>query len=87
MLAALTVLAWCCEGLTLLLIGLIANGVEERVNAMRRGRSTVIESGHVVILGASSRLPIVIEQLALANRTRRSNAIAAFSRHEPLQLQ
>lgn len=68
------------------LIGLIANGVEERVDAMRRGRSTVVESGHVVILGASSRLPIVIEQLALANRTRRSNAIVVLSGHEPVRL-
>lgn len=68
------------------LIGILANGVEQRVDAMRRGRSTVVESGHVVILGASSRLPIIIEQLALANRTRRSNAIAVLADREPVDL-
>ena len=68
------------------LIGLIANGVEERVDAMRRGRSTVVESGHVVILGASGRLPIIVEQLALANRTRRSNAIVVLADREPVDL-
>jgi len=68
------------------LIGIIANGVEQRVDAMRRGRSTVVESGHVVVLGASSRLPIIVEQLALANRTRRSNTIVVLADLEPVDL-
>jgi hypothetical protein len=68
------------------LIGLIANGVEQRVEAMRRGRSPVVESDHVVILGASRRLPHVVEQLALANRGRRSNAIVVLADTEPVQL-
>ncbi|HSJ43158.1 MAG TPA: hypothetical protein VK923_00560 [Euzebyales bacterium] len=68
------------------LIGLIANGVEQRVEAMRRGRSTVVETGHVVVLGVSTRLPVVVEQLALAGRGRRSNAIVVLSDLEPVQL-
>lgn len=68
------------------LIGLIANGVEQRVEAMRRGRSTVLESGHVVLLGASDRLPVVIEQLALANMKRRPTAIVVLADHEPVGL-
>jgi Trk K+ transport system NAD-binding subunit len=68
------------------LIGLIANGVEQRVEAMRRGRSPVVESGHVVILGASRRVPHVVGQLALANRGRRSNVIVVLADTEPVQL-
>ncbi len=68
------------------LIGLIANGVEQRVEAMRRGRSTVVESGHVVILGASPRLPVIVEQLALASRTRRANAVVVLADSEPVEL-
>jgi len=68
------------------LIGLIANGVEQRVEAMRRGRSTVVETGHVVVLGASTRLPVVVEQLGLAGRGRRSNAIVVLADREPVQL-
>ena len=68
------------------LIGLIANGVEQRVDAMRRGRSTVVESDHVVVLGASRRLPQVIQQLALANRGRRSSAIVVLADREPADL-
>jgi len=49
------------------LIGIIAAGVENRIDLMRRGRSVVIESDHVVVLGASDRLPVLLQQLALAN--------------------
>jgi hypothetical protein len=68
------------------LIGLIANGVEQRVEAMRRGRSAVVESGHVVILGVSRRLSHVVGQLALANRGRRSPAIVVLADTEPVEL-
>lgn len=69
------------------LIGLIANGIEERVEAMRRGRSTVVESGHVVLLGASTRLAVVIEQLVLASLKRRPTAIVVLANDEPVGLQ
>lgn len=65
------------------LIGLIANGVEQYVDRLRRGRSTVVESGHVVILGQSDRLPVIVEQVALANRTRRTNTVVVLSDREP----
>lgn len=68
------------------LIGLVATGIEQRVGELRRGRSPVVESGHVVILGASSRLPVVVEQLALAYRSRRRNAIVVLANREPDEL-
>ena len=68
------------------LIGLIASGVEQRVEQMQRGRSTVVESGHVVILGASDRIPIVVNQLTMANRKRRGNAIVVLAEQNPTEL-
>ncbi|MEA2057714.1 MAG: hypothetical protein U9O63_03270 [Actinomycetota bacterium] len=68
------------------LIGLIASAVEQRVAEMRRGRSVVVESDHVVILGASARLPVVIEQLAIAQRRRRSLTIAVLADTDPAEL-
>ena len=69
------------------LIGFIASGVEQRVEELRRGRSTVLESGHVLILGASSRLPVVIEQLALAGIGRRgANVVVVLADREPVQM-
>ncbi len=68
------------------LIGLIASGVEQRVEQMQRGRSVVVESDHVLILGASDRLPVIVNQLALANRKRRANAIVVLADREPREL-
>jgi Trk K+ transport system NAD-binding subunit len=68
------------------LIGLIASGVEQRVQQMQRGKSTVVESGHIVILGTSSRLPKLIEQLAIAGRDRARNVIVVLADCEPREL-
>lgn len=68
------------------LIGIIAAGVEDRIDSMRRGRSTVIESGHLVILGGSARLPVIIEQLVLANAERGPNTIVVLSQTDPTEL-
>jgi Trk K+ transport system NAD-binding subunit len=65
------------------LIGIIASGVEQRVDEMQRGRSVVVESDHVLILGASARLPVIVNQLTLAGRTRRRNAIVVLADRDP----
>lgn len=48
------------------LIGVIANAVEEKMKELRKGRSTVIENGHIVILGWSSQIFCVISELLTA---------------------
>ncbi len=68
------------------LIGIIAAGVEHRLEVMQRGRSAVVESDHVLILGASPRLAVVVEQLALAGRSRRTNVIVILADREPSEL-
>ncbi len=68
------------------LIGIIAAGVEDRIDSMRRGRSTVIESGHLVILGGPTRIPVIIEQLVLANAQRGPNTIVVLSQSDPTEL-
>jgi len=68
------------------LIGIIAAGVEDRIDSMRRGRSVVIESGHLVILGGSRRLPMVVEQLVLANAERESNTIVILADRDPTDM-
>src|SRR6266508_1092262 len=41
------------------LIGLISSSVDQRVDALRRGRSNVLEHGHTLILGWSPRVPTI----------------------------
>ena len=50
------------------LIGIIASGLDNRIDELRRGRSQVIETGHTVILGWSPQVFSIVAELALANR-------------------
>jgi ion channel POLLUX/CASTOR len=56
------------------LIGVLANGLQGRLDDLRRGRSRVIESGHTVILGWSPQVFTIVAELAWANRHLRSAA-------------
>lgn len=68
------------------LIGIIAAGVEDRIEQMRRGRSVVIESDHVVVLGASDRLPVVLQQLVLAGAEGGSRTIVVLADLDPAEM-
>jgi ion channel POLLUX/CASTOR len=48
------------------LIGLVATGIDRKINDLRKGRSRVIEEHHTLILGWSPRLFGVIRQLVIA---------------------
>src|SRR5215204_6147399 len=47
------------------LIGLIASGIEQRIEALRRGRSAVVESDHTLILGFSPRIFTIVSELCI----------------------
>jgi len=58
-----------------ILIGLLSNEIENRVDTLRRGRSKVIESDHTVILGWSSQIFNIISELVIANENRKQGAV------------
>ncbi|MGH8908874.1 MAG: CASTOR/POLLUX-related putative ion channel [Egibacteraceae bacterium] len=51
------------------LIGLIATALEQRIQDLRKGRSAVLETGHTLILGWSARLPVIVQELVVANES------------------
>ncbi|TLM69026.1 MAG: potassium transporter TrkA, partial [Actinobacteria bacterium] len=57
------------------LIGILNTGLESRLDAMRKGRSVVLESGHTLILGWSPQVFTVISELVGANESRKSGAV------------
>jgi voltage-gated potassium channel Kch len=61
------------------LIGLIASGIEQRIDQLRRGRSTVVESGHTLILGWSRRIHTIVSELCIANANQRRPAIVILA--------
>jgi len=58
-----------------ILIGILSNEIEARVDALRRGHSKVLEEQHVVILGWSNQIFTIISELILANENRRKGAV------------
>ncbi len=65
------------------LIGLIAAGIEQRVERLQQGRSMVVESGHYVVLGYSGRLPVVIEQLTTAGADTDRDVVVVMADRDP----
>jgi ion channel POLLUX/CASTOR len=61
------------------LIGLIASAVDQKVEALRRGRSNVIESGHSLILGWSPRVPTILSELVIANESEKRAAVVVLA--------
>lgn len=57
------------------LIGIVNNGLESRLDQLRKGRSLVLESDHTLILGWTPQIFTIIEELVLANENRKSGAI------------
>lgn len=61
------------------LIGLIATAVDQQIEQLRKGRSTVLEDGHTLILGWSPRLPTILAELIEANANQRKAAAVVLA--------
>ena len=61
------------------LIGLIANSVDQKVDELQRGRSSVQETDHTIILGWSPRVPSIVSELILANESRKKAAVVILA--------
>jgi voltage-gated potassium channel Kch len=57
------------------LIGIINNGLEDKLDELRKGRSTVLENDHTLILGWNTQIFTIISELILANESRKSGAV------------
>lgn len=61
------------------LVGLITTGLTERLIALRRGRSTLLEHGHVVVLGWSEQVFTVVRELVAAGANQRGSVVAVLA--------
>lgn len=69
------------------LIGLIANGVDLRIEELRKGRSKVLESDHSLILGWSDRVPAIVSELVIANDSRKKAAVVIVADIDKTQME
>jgi hypothetical protein len=68
------------------IIGNISSGIDARLENLRRGRSSVVEIGHTLIVGRSDKLSVVIGELVEANRSERGRAIVVLTSEDPVQV-
>ncbi|MFG2483660.1 NAD-binding lipoprotein [Streptomyces virginiae] len=69
------------------LVGLITTGINGRIMLLRRGHSTVLESGHTVLLGWSDQIFPVVGELVAANADRRGSAIAVLAPKDRVEME
>lgn len=69
------------------LIGIINNGLESRLESIRKGRSVVLEKDHTIILGWSEQIFTVIAELLAANESRGRSCIVVMGRKEKPEME
>ncbi len=69
--------------ITSTLTGIICNVIDEKVQSLRRGRSAVVEQGHVIVLGTAGGLYTIISELIEANSNHPHEAVVIMDDKEP----
>jgi voltage-gated potassium channel Kch len=69
------------------LIGIIATGIDIKLEELRKGRSKVIEKNHTVILGWSPQIFQIISELVAANQNRKNACIVVLADQDKVQMQ
>ena len=57
------------------LIGIINSGFDRKMSELRRGKSLVIEKGHMVVLGFNETALLILKQLVLAGENMRRQVV------------
>lgn len=52
-----------------MLVGLVTTTLHQKLQALKKGRSKVIEDGHTLILGWNDRVPEILRELVIANES------------------
>ncbi|MDP4504406.1 CASTOR/POLLUX-related putative ion channel [Nonomuraea turcica] len=70
-----------------MLVGLLSNGLKQKVDRLRRGRSRIVESGHTVVLGWSDQVFTIVGELAKAHASQKHSAIAVLAERDKLEME
>lgn len=69
------------------LIGSITSGIEQKLDELRKGRSRVLESGHVLVLGWSPQVFTVISELVQANASQPKSCIVVLADKNKVEME
>src|SRR4051794_16811595 len=69
------------------LIGVIATGLDKKIEELRKGRSFVIEHGHTLILGWSESVFTILSELAIANESERNPVVVVLAERDRVDME
>ncbi len=69
------------------LIGSITSGIEEKLDELRKGRSRVLESDHVLVLGWSPHVFTVVAELLVANQSQARSCIVVLGEKNKVEME
>ncbi|WP_455431825.1 CASTOR/POLLUX-related putative ion channel [Streptomyces fagopyri] len=69
------------------LVGVITTGLADRLAELSRGRSTVIEEGHAVVLGWSDQVATVVGELIAAQAAHRPRTIVLLADRDKAEME
>jgi voltage-gated potassium channel Kch len=69
------------------LISVLSNGLDDRLDELRKGRSRIIESDHTIILGWSAQIFPILAELAIVNEGKRKACIAIMANKDKLEME
>ncbi len=70
-----------------ILIGILSNEIEDRVTALRRGRSLVIEENHTLILGWSHQIFTILNEFMIANENQPKGRIVVLADKDKVEME
>ena len=73
--------------LTSTLIGLLTAGIHDKLVALRRGRSQVLETNHTVILGWSELIYTIISELVIANANQKKLCVVILADKDKVEME
>ena len=86
-LAVMTLVTLVGIFITSFLIGTISNAIKDKIANLQEGRSTVIEKGHVVIIGFDDNVTSILEELALANENKEGAVAVVLAEHDKTDME
>lgn len=70
-----------------ILIGTLTNGIEAKMEDLRKGRSRVIESRHTLILGWSAQIFTILSELMIANENQPNARIVILADKDKVEME
>ncbi|MEO8512063.1 MAG: potassium transporter TrkA [Ignavibacteria bacterium] len=69
------------------LIGVLASGISNKLDELRKGHSFVVEKGHTLILGWSEKIFPIISELLIANENQKNPVIVILGHRDKVEME